>query len=132
MKDQFFLYFPTMPKGTSQEIRHNRYTGKYFKDKKLSNTEEQFLAALRPHAPKRPSDKPIKLSVFFYFNVKDKKLWNHPKPTRPDTENYLKLFKDCMTKTGFWKDDAQVVDEHIKKYYAEKATIVVEWQEVTE
>lgn len=130
MKDHFFLYFDSMPKGTAQQERVNHITGKFYKGNKISAAEAEFKRALAPHAPKRPSDKPIKLSVFFYFNVKDKKLWNHPKPTRPDTENYLKLFKDCMTKTGFWKDDAQVVDEHIKKYYAEKACIVVYWEEV--
>lgn len=131
MRDRFFLYFENgMPKGTSQEIRHNRYTGKYFKDAKLANTETQFRLALRPHAPKSPSDKPIKLTVYFYFDVKNKKLWGQPKPTRPDTENYLKLFKDCMTKEGYWQDDAQVVDEHIKKFYAEKACIVVEYKEI--
>lgn len=130
MKDHFFLYFNTMPKGTAQQIRHNNKTGAYFKDSTLANTEEQFLNALRPHAPQQPSDKPIKLQVWFYFDVKDKSKWGKPKPTKPDTDNYLKLFKDSMTKTGFWKDDAQVVDEHTMKYYAEKATIIVSWEEI--
>lgn len=130
MKDQFFLYFDTMPKGTAQQVRHNSKTGAYFKDKKLASAEELFIAALRPYAPATPSNKPIKLSVWFYFDVKNKKLWGQPKTTRPDTENYLKLFKDCMSKCGWWQDDAQVVDEHIKKYYAEKATIYVKWEEI--
>ena len=52
------------------------------------------------------------------------------KPTRPDTDNYIKLFKDCMTAAGFWLDDAQVVDERIIKTYAENATIGVSWEEV--
>lgn len=130
MKDQFYLHFDTMPKGTSQQIRHNSKTGSYFKDKKLANAESEFIKALMPHAPVEPSDKPIKLSVYFYFDVKNKKLWGKPKDTRPDTENYLKLFKDCMSKCKWWNDDAQVVDEHIKKYYAEKATIFVFWEEM--
>ncbi len=130
MKDRFFLYFDTMPKGTAQQVRHNSRTGSYFKDKKLASTEAQFLAALKPHAPKTPSDKPIRLSVWFYFDVKQKNLWGKLKTTRPDTENYLKLFKDCMTKLGYWRDDAQVCDEHTYKYYAEKACIVVDWEEV--
>ena len=132
MKDQFFLHFDTMPKGTAQQIRHNSKTGAYFKDSKLSNAEEQFLRALKPHAPKEPSTKPIKLSVWFYFDVKDRSKWGKVKPTKPDTDNYLKLFKDCMTKMRFWKDDAQVVDEHIRKSYAASATIVVYWEEIKE
>ena len=39
------------------------------------------------------------------------------KLTRPDTDNLQKLFKDCMTKVGFWKDDAIVCSEHIEKFY---------------
>jgi Holliday junction resolvase RusA-like endonuclease len=130
MKDRFYLHFETMPKGIAQQIRHNRRTGAYFKNAKLASAEAQFLLALKPYAPKMPSDKPIKLSVWFYFDVRQKRLWGKPKTTRPDTDNYLKLFKDCMTKLGFWKDDAQVVDEHTKKYYAERATIIVEWEEI--
>ena len=31
MKDQFYLHFPTMPKGTAQQKGYNRKTGRYFK-----------------------------------------------------------------------------------------------------
>ena len=39
--------------------------------------------------------------------------------TRPDTDNLQKMLKDCMTKTGYWKDDAQVVREVVEKRWAE-------------
>lgn len=129
MKDQFYLHFPTMPKGTAQQKGYNRKTGRYFKKSKLTNAEHEFKVALIPHRPLNPSDKPIKLTVLFAFDTKNKKLWGQPKPTRPDTENYLKLFKDCMTDCGFWKDDAQVWDERIVKTYAESASIMVRWEE---
>ena len=35
--------------------------------------------------------------------------------TRPDTDNLQKLLKDCMTRVGFWKDDAQVCRETVVK-----------------
>ena len=31
-----------------------------------------------------------------------------------------KLLKDCMTKCGFWKDDAQVVREMVEKRWADE------------
>ena len=47
------------------------------------------------------------------------------KITKPDTDNTIKLFKDCMTKTGFWKDDAQVASEITEKFWAEIPGIFV-------
>ena len=29
------------------------------------------------------------------------------------------MLKDCMTRCGFWKDDAQVVREHVEKKWSE-------------
>lgn len=37
------------------------------------------------------------------------------KTTKPDTDNLIKIFKDCMTKVGYWKDDALVVSEITEK-----------------
>lgn len=135
----FFLNFPTMPKGTSQEKRIRIVNGKpvFFKKGSVASAEYQFKLALKPHIPETPSDKPIKLTIWFCFDTKKKKLWKKPKPTRPDTDNFLKLFKDCMTadkngKNGFWLDDAQVVDERVIKTYAEKASIFVSWKEIDE
>lgn len=146
MKDQFYLHFETMPKGTSQEKRLNRKTGVFFKSSNVASAEKEFMYALLPHKPELPAVRPIRLTVWFAFDTKDKKKWCQDmpkdeaeewagfmfKPTRPDTDNYLKLFKDCMTKVGFWLDDAQVVDERVIKTYAEKATIMVRWEEIYE
>ena len=151
MRDQFYLHFETMPKGTSQQkgVRITNGRAHFYSKGNVAEAEAAFLSQLIQHKPKKPSDKPIRLVVWFAFDTKKKKLWGgeippeeyldlyiNPwanftyKPTRPDTDNYIKLFKDCMTKAGFWLDDAQVVDEHIVKTYAEKATIAVFWEEV--
>lgn len=130
MFDTFILYFDTMPKGTSQEKMINRKTGAVFKNTKCQAAEWEFIKALRPHRPAEPSTRPIRLYVYLTFDVKDKSLWGKYKPTKPDTDNYIKLFKDCMTKAGFWNDDSQVVDEQVIKTYAEKASIFVRWAEL--
>ena len=134
MKDQFYLHFPTMPTGTSQQkgVRIVRGKPMFYEKSKLKSAETEFINALKPFRPKYPSDKPIKLTIWFAFDTKNKKKWGQPKPTRPDTDNYLKLFKDCMTNVGFWNDDAQVVDERVFKTYAEKATVMVRWEEIFE
>ena len=130
MKDRFFLRFETMPKGTAQQKRYNGRTHTYFKDRKLMETEKEFFFALRPYAPEEPSELPIELHIWFYFDVKEKKKWGKPKVSKPDVDNFAKAFIDQMGKSGFFRDDSQITDLHIEKYYAEKATIVVEWEEI--
>ena len=44
------------------------------------------------------------------------------KTTKPDTDNLQKGLKDCMTKCGFWEDDAQVVIEHVSKVWTSGQT----------
>lgn len=130
MKDRFFLYFETMPKSTAQQKRYNGRTHTYFKDHRLLAAEQAFYQALKPHAPETVSDKPIELHVWFYFDIKEKKKWGQPKTSKPDVDNFSKAFIDQMTKCGFWNDDSQITDLHLEKFYAEKASIVVEWKEV--
>lgn len=134
MKDQFYLHFDTMPKSTAQMKGVYVRNGKprFYEKSSVEVAKNQFYAALKPYAPKYPTSAPVKLTIWFAFDVKDKKKWGKPKTSRPDTDNYLKLFKDVMTICGFWLDDAQVVDERVYKTYAEKATIMVKWEEISE
>lgn len=129
MRNNFYLHLETMPKGTAQQKRYNRRTGIYFKDNKLQTAEQTFMWALKPHRPKSPSEGPVKLTVRFYFDVKDKSRWGKPKLSKPDADNYVKLFIDCMVKTGHLKDDSIIWDLHVTKEYAEKATIYVDIEE---
>ena len=139
MKDQFYLHFPTMPKGTAQQKRYNGKTHTYFKGDKLAITETEFRLALLPHRPPKPCTKPVRLTVWFAFDTKNKKLWGQKvgdevqyeyKATRPDTDNYIKAFKDQMVKCGYFTDDSIVVDERIIKTYSEKAVIMVCYEEL--
>lgn len=134
MNDWFYMHFETMPKTTAQQKGVYVRNGKpyfYTKDK-VESARREFLRELKPHRPKAPADYPVKLFVIFYFDVKNKSLWGKPKTTKPDLDNYLKLLKDCMTEAGYWVDDALVVDERTKKYYADKPVIAVWWDKAEE
>lgn len=50
--------------------------------------------------------------------------------TKPDTDNLQKLLKDCMTRCGFWKDDAQVASELCEKFWAEIPGIFIHIEEL--
>ena len=131
MKIKFKLDFSNgLPKATSQEKGYNRFTGTHFKKANVAAAETEFFYKLKPYAPKVPSNKPLKLTVWFGFGIKQKSVWGRYKTTRPDTDNYIKLFKDVMTKCGYWLDDAQVADERVIKTYTETPFIWVEVEEV--
>jgi len=44
--------------------------------------------------------------------------------TKPDVDNYVKGVKDALNKV-IWKDDSQVVDLKVSKWYSEKPRIEV-------
>ena len=52
-------------------------------------------------------------------------------PTKPDVDNYVKLLSDTLNNVLF-NDDAQVVDERIRKYYSftPRYTFVIKFKEL--
>ena len=145
MKHEFYLHFDQgLPRTTAQEkgetikyklIRTQSGVKKvpyifHFRKPEVEAIRTLFAYKLKPFRPKTPSKMPIKLEVIIYFDVKDSALWGKYKPTKPDNDNFIKELKDVMTMLGFWGDDAQVADEHYIKYYAEKGTIFIRWEEL--
>ena len=123
----FFL--PMIPPTvTSQQhrfvSRHGRRIAVY-DPPALKDARMKFIAYLSRYVPPAPYTGPIRLSTTWCFPANR----YHPdgtfKTTRPDTDNLIKLFKDCMTWCGFWKDDAQIASEQTVKYYANEPGIFV-------
>ena len=73
-------------------------------------------------------DIPISLNVKWCFGIKDGSKHSHGeyRMSKPDTDNLQKMLKDCMTACGFWYDDAQVVEEHIGKYWSDTPGIWIQ------
>lgn len=137
---EFVMKFPHgMPKATSQQkgvtIRYLRNGKPYIQHYTKENVESAatlFKLQLRQHKPQRPLQGPVKLFVILFFNIKEKRFWGKYKDTRPDLDNYIKLLNDQMTKCGYWSDDSQVAELHVKKRYAEEAQIYVRVLEISE
>jgi Holliday junction resolvase RusA-like endonuclease len=49
--------------------------------------------------------------------------------TKPDVDNFVKGIKDAL-KSVIWKDDSQVVDLHVSKWYSEVPRIEISISEV--
>lgn len=144
MKIDFFISFENgLSRSTSQE-KGERISYKFdpetkkkvpyidhYRKSNVQSLRNQLILKMKKYRPTQPSDKPIKLEVYLYFNIKSpKKLWGTYKTTKPDCDNYVKEIKDVMTLLKFWKDDNQVVDLRVVKYFAEKGTIFIRMEEL--
>ena len=142
MKTEFYLHFREgLPRATAQEkgecIRYKKVEGKilpyieHFRKPSVQALRNELTLKMNRYRPKQPSEKPIRLTVILYFDIKQpKNLWGTYKTTKPDCDNYVKEIKDVMTNLRFWKDDNQVADLRVVKYYAEKGTIFIRLEEL--
>ena len=94
---------------------------------------KQARAKLEAHLAKHMSNKytcGIRLTTKWLFPVKGKHANGEYRTTKPDTDNLQKLLKDCMTKVGFWKDDALVASEIVEKFWSDVPGIYIKIEEL--
>lgn len=127
---RFFLPMKP-PTATHQQKRVRCIKGKpvHYDSQEIKAIRGMFEAKLSKHAPGKPFEKGVKLTVIWIFETKSKNKDGCPKLTKPDTDNVEKLFKDCMAKVGFFKNDAQVFDERVVKMWGILPGIFVEIEE---
>jgi crossover junction endodeoxyribonuclease RusA len=73
------------------------------------------VLAGNPHRPPEPLLTPVRLTIIL----------DMPRPGRlmrrtPDADNLAKAIMDAMTRDGWWRDDAQVVELAVQKRYHAK------------
>lgn len=78
------------------------------------------------HLPVKPLEGPIKIDCLFLM-PRPRRLMrlqapggHIPHTSKPDRDNLDKAVLDCLTQIGFIKDDRQVCEGEILKYYHEK------------
>ena len=120
------------PITTSQEKKVAIIGGKprFYEPKRLKEAKQILISLLQEHAPQEKFEGAIKLTVTWCFPKNKSHKHKEYRITKPDTDNLQKMLKDCMTKTGFWNDDAQVVIERCCKIWVnnEDAGIVIDIQ----
>ena len=122
------------PTATAQERKVKVVNGKpvFYDPPAVKAAKELFSAYLAQHRPPQPLTGGLSLRVLWLFPR-----GTHPhgawRTTKPDTDNLQKLLKDCMTRVGFWEDDAQVAREIIEKRWSdEPCGIYIEIEPLTE
>ena len=76
------------------------------------------METLGRHKPKQPYTCGVRLFTKWLFPKTTGHRDGEYRTTRPDTDNLQKLLKDCMTRVGFWQDDAQVCREEVTKRWS--------------
>ena len=129
MKTEFFLPMipPTYTYQTGERTSVNKKTGKayHYSDAELNDIKMKFTAFLSKHVPAEPITGGVRLITKWCYPITGSHHDGDYKLTKPDTDNMVKLFKDVMTRLGFWKDDALVASELTEKFYAKLTGIYV-------
>lgn len=131
MRLKFFMPMEP-PTATHQKKKVRVVKGKpiFYEPPEVADAREKLLSHLSKHVPTRKLAGPVELIVKWCFprgRHKDGE-W---RTTKPDTDNLNKLLKDCMTKLGYWTDDAQAVSEVCQKFWAEVPGIFIRVRELT-
>ena len=118
---EFFLNM-IPPTATAQEKKVRIVHGKplFFDPSPVKAARKQLIAHLLPHRPQKPLDGAVALSTVWLFPKGRSHTHGEWRVTKPDTDNLQKLLKDCMTRCGFWRDDAQVVRESVEKRWSDE------------
>lgn len=125
---EFFM--PMIPPTvTAQEHRVQVVNGHVvvYEPAKLKDARMKLEANLIAHRPETAITDGVRLTVKWLFPIPNgSKHYNGEyRITKPDTDNLNKLLKDCMTRVGYWKDDALVCSEICEKFWAEKPGIYI-------
>ena len=127
MKFSFFIPMAKVPTATHQEkqVRVVRGKPQFYEPDGLRAARQKLEAHLSRFAPEKPLRGPVQLLVKWCFPITGKHQDGEWKTTKPDTDNLQKLLKDCMTKLGYWKDDAQVASELVEKFWAVQSGLFI-------
>lgn len=130
---EFFMAMKP-PTTTHQEKKWHVVKGKpvSYEPAELKAARQKLMAHLSAHQPELPYEDAVQLVVKWCFPIPlgASHFDGEWKTSRPDTDNLQKLLKDCMTKSGYWKDDALVVSEIVQKFWAKVPGIYIAIEEV--
>lgn len=124
---EFFM--PMIPPTiTAQEHKVTVVNGKprFYNPPELEDAKAKLLGNLMPHRPEQPIRCGVRLITKWIFPSGGHHKDGEYKLTRPDTDNLQKLLKDCMTQSGFWKDDALVASEICEKFWGDTSGIYIQ------
>lgn len=126
----FLLMIPPTITHQQKDMTVRRGKPVVYEPAELKAARSKLEAYLAKYAPAVPLRGAVRLIVKWCFPLAGKHKDGEWKTSKPDTDNLQKMLKDCMTRLGFWKDDAQVVSEVVEKFWAKVPGIYIAAEEL--
>lgn len=112
--------------------RFNRRSGNVYDPKKSKSFKDRVYQEALKYKPGTPLTEAISLQVKVFRSMPkmskkrtQEALDGIRRPiTKPDADNYVKGVKDALSKV-IWKDDSQVVDLHVSKFYSDNPRVEI-------
>lgn len=99
-----------------------RFTrGRCYTPSKTKNAEQEIRLLVSKEFKLKPFEGPLRLDLILFFK-KPKTSKNVFPVVKPDLDNVLKLVGDALNGV-LWKDDSQIIEIVVSKYYASEASI---------
>lgn len=126
----FYIPIEPRPVQSGKRIGFNKKTGKkfIFTDKKTSQYYKSIEDIAKPLAPEVPWEGALEV-VYEFFIARPKNLSRKCDPDEAiwcpqakDLDNLIKGTQDSLTRSGFWKSDAQIVSLTALKKYSAKGS----------
>lgn len=129
---EFFLPMKEIPTVTHQQKKVRVVHGKpqFYEPDELKEARSMFMELLAPYRPEEPMDGPLRLTTKWLFPRIKGTTDGQYKHTKPDTDNLVKLLKDCMERTEFYVNDSRVASEITEKFWADTVGIYVKLEEL--
>lgn len=133
---EFFIPTVVVPKQSTRIGRRRGRTRAYADPRVAANADALCEHAMR-FRPRRMLTGPLRLELSFLY------AWprNEPKrgrPTRrhkhtaPDCDNLAKQVADVLQKAGFYRNDAQIAELFVDKYWCAKRGVFVQLERIAE
>lgn len=124
---EFFLPMTEIPTTTHQmkKVRVVRGKPQFYEPAELQDVRAMFMSLLVKHKPPEPLDGPLRLTTKWLFPKVRGTSHGQYKHTKPDTDNLVKLLKDCLEQSGYYVNDSRVASEIAEKFWSDTVGIYV-------
>jgi Holliday junction resolvase RusA-like endonuclease len=102
----------------------------FYTKKKVQDAKDKLTAALRRHAPRKPIDWPVLVTIRFWFAPVKARPLEKTHGVRPDVDNLAKGVLDCLVPAGWLKDDALIDQLIVTKARSGDARLEVELKDL--
>jgi len=106
-----------------------------YPEKKVVANAKSLVVFLQKYLPDKPLAGPLRMTVTYKYpwrksEPKKNRNKDKPKDTSPDYGNISKQLDDVMESMGYFPNDAQLADVHIKKFWSDKPGVWIELEQL--